>query len=513
MGEGKDLLTVGGGRWMRCSFPFLAVLLTLMAAVTAWGDEGSAAETGTPTAAAVAADGAMQGEIPYGEVADAERRAVERRLESPHWPFRVFALMRLERYSGGELEALIRGRLADEAWQVRSFAVRQAARMGVTARPSDIEGENDGRVIRTALQCGVELDSKRIERGVRRLMRGPELDDRILGIEIAAASGDEGLRRDATQRFKRMIRDMNEMVSVRISRRLARLAGLDRPPIDAVAWREWLGVQVRNYQLPSTGQLAAGADHAEKPLVAKMDMETFSRLMEYLDSLRNQDLDMAVVMDATTSMLPMINEARAGVDSLILFFNDISDTMRLAFIAYRDFDNEPLFEMHPFTADTDSIRSFLFRLRITGGADLPEAVLDGLTACKRLEWSEGSTRRVILVGDARPHDGDLFRAKLLMEKLTGMGIVVHAVHVPMYPNPAYLRLMGASDAARYRREVEMHNRLTDEAFEEIAQLGGGRMATIREAEEFVPAVMHLTIEEVWWPAFDEFYELFLELCR
>ena len=34
-----------------------------------------------------------------------------------------------------------------------------------------------------------------------------------------------------------------------------------------------------------------------------------------------------------------------------------------------------------------------------------------------------------------------------------------------------------------------------------------------EAEQLVPAIMHLTIEESWWPPFDEFYAAYLELCR
>jgi hypothetical protein len=33
------------------------------------------------------------------------------------------------------------------------------------------------------------------------------------------------------------------------------------------------------------------------------------------------------------------------------------------------------------------------------------------------------------------------------------------------------------------------------------------------ADELVPAVMHLTIEEAWWPVFDEFYEVYVTLCR
>ena len=55
--------------------------------------------------------------------------------------------------------------------------------------------------------------------------------------------------------------------------------------------------------------------------------------------------------------------------------------------------------------------------------------------------------------------------------------------------------------------------LMPDAFAEIARLGGGDKVRIDRAAELVPAMMHLTIEEAWWPAFDEFYALYLRLCR
>ena len=73
---------------------------------------------------------------------------------------------------------------------------------------------------------------------------------------------------------------------------------------------------------------------------------------------------------------------------------DVARTMRMAFIAYRDHDNKPVWEGHPFTDDVTSIRRFLFDIRITGGADLPEAVLDGLSGCDELEWTPSATREI-----------------------------------------------------------------------------------------------------------------------
>ena len=218
-------------------------------------------------------------------------------------------------------------------------------------------------------------------------------------------------------------------------------------------------------------------------------------------------------MDATNSMRPMITEARVGVESLILFLDDITRTMRVAMIAYRDHDNEPVWEGERFTTDVETIRDFLFDLRITGGRDLPEAVLEGLTACVDLDWSPRATKQVVLVGDARPHDEDTYRIVELMDAFRNHGIAVHAVHVPMRMDAATAAQMPPDMRSSRQAEIDEHNELTAEAFGEIARLGGGERVTLLGADTLVASIMHLTIEPSWWPAFDEFYALYLELCR
>jgi len=482
----------------------IPILLALMVSSSSGGDE-----TGGSSGASRPGGDAL----PFAEAAEPDRREVRRYLDSPHWPFRTIALLRLERYAGGEVESLVRGRFLDPSWQVRCFAVRQAHRMGIEVRASELEGENDARVIRAAVRAGVRLDAVRLERGVRRLLRSSSPDQVLLGLEIAAGSDNTGLRNDAEGRGARFIRHMDEVEAVRFSRRLSRLYGAAAAPESAEAWRAWAAGQEGGPSFAPLEGASGRDDGGRRSVVAEMDGGTFSRLMDYLDALRQKDIDLVIVMDSTNSMMPMINEARAGVDSLILFFDDLARTMRLAFVAYRDYDNEPLFEVHPFRGDVNSIRRFLFRLRITGGADLPEAVLEGLTACKDLEWHAGAGKRVILVGDARPHEGDEYRIGLVLGRLGEKGVTVDALHVPQRPNARYLEALLPGEAERYREEVAEHTRLTGLAFAHIAAQGGGRKATIDEAEGFVPAVMHLNIEERWWPAFDEFYRLYVMLCR
>jgi hypothetical protein len=58
-----------------------------------------------------------------------------------------------------------------------------------------------------------------------------------------------------------------------------------------------------------------------------------------------------------------------------------------------------------------------------------------------------------------------------------------------------------------------YNRTTGEMFAAIAEIGGGQKTEMTSSGDLVPAIMHFTIEDGWWPVFDEFYERYLELCR
>jgi hypothetical protein len=284
-------------------------------------------------------------------------------------------------------------------------------------------------------------------------------------------------------------------------------------PQTSPEWQTWLRQQGKNFALePAITQQRASLN-AKPPMIAELEDETFTRLLDYLGSLRQRTLDLVICMDATASMIPMVNQARAGVDSLILFLNDISREMRLAFIAYRDHDNPPAWDWHPFTKDIQSIRKYLFDLRITGGADYPEAVLDGLTACTDLKWNKQAERQIILVGDAPPHERDVYRVRALLESMRDDGIMVQAVHVPMKYPENHLTRVPVSQVDQSDEWLKTYNITTGEMFAEIANVGGGRKTELTDAEELVPSIMHFTIEEAWWPAFDEFYEMYVGLCR
>jgi hypothetical protein len=306
---------------------------------------------------------------------------------------------------------------------------------------------------------------------------------------------------------------MNDATAARVSRRLAVLFDVHPPPRSAIQWGQWLHARGNEISFAPTDSDRTSGLLGVEPVVARMDLETFAQLRDYLTALRQRNLELVVVMDATASMRPMIHEAAAGVESLILYLNDVSLEMRLAMVAYRDHDNPPVWEGHRLTSDVDSVRNFLYGLEITGGADYPEAVLEGLSACAELEYARHAERQIVLVGDAPPHEDDLYQVSELLQSFRNRGIVTHTVHVPMEYPAGYLRQLNPPAQSRARVWLQEYNGRTQATFAEIARLGGGHHVELTGADQLVPSIVHCTIQEAWWSAFDEFYALYLELCR
>src|SRR5688572_1432300 len=69
--------------------------------------------------------------IAFDSLGEKERAQIESLLQSPDWPIRVFALLRLERYAGNSVVDHVERMLKDQSWQVRCFAIRQAQRMKI----------------------------------------------------------------------------------------------------------------------------------------------------------------------------------------------------------------------------------------------------------------------------------------------------------------------------------------------------------------------------------------------
>ena len=149
-------------------------------------------------------------------------------------------------------------------------------------------------------------------------------------------------------------------------------------------------------------------------------------------------IEVAFVMDATGSMGPYIEQARARIGQIAqsLAEGEPKPDVRFALVAFRDKGDEFVTRVKPFTPKLEAMKTYLEQTEAGGGGDTPEAVLEGLKAALvGLAWSPKQTRAeenvvrlIYLVGDApAQHYADSPSESWLAREARQRGIVLHSI--------------------------------------------------------------------------------------
>ena len=376
--------------------------------------------------------------------------------------------------------------LDDKAWQVRAFAIHALTRRGIVPPTGFLATETEPRVFRAALRHGFSIDGERLSRGVRALAKSTQLKEKMLAVELGAASNDEELFALATSTCKQIILRMGRAEAGGLSSRLAVVTGqtdLHRP----MEWQQWLLKQGRRFETRS-GVVATNAAEQTKPLLADLDTEQFSGLENYMQQLGNRKLDLAICLDCTASMYGELAAAQGGIDDLMRFTGDVTASARVAVVAYRDRRDEFETKAWDFTSDIEQARQQIWTLSADGGGDTPESVHDALNlAFTKLSWRPDANKVLVLVGDAPPHVGEGSLCVKLAERAKAEAeLITHAIQVE-------------------GKDVKH--------FPEIAKAGGGRCVTLEDDDRLIAEIAGLSLADRYEDELAEFFRIYLELCR
>jgi Mg-chelatase subunit ChlD len=156
------------------------------------------------------------------------------------------------------------------------------------------------------------------------------------------------------------------------------------------------------------------------------------RIKTILEKEKDKGVDIVICLDTTGSMKPHIDAVR---DRLIPMLDETVSgfaSFRIGMVLYKDYYEEYLTRVIPFTSDFDSFQRSLNAVRVGGGGDLPEAVYEALyDGATKLPWAAES-KIMILIGDAPPHPRPRGRiTKEMVDMETAQrGIAVHAIIIP-----------------------------------------------------------------------------------
>lgn len=439
----------------------------------------------------------------------AEVAALGELLGGETWARRAIGVMRLETMPAAFATPRLAAALADPAWQVRSFAAAVCARRGEFA-PLDerLEIESHPLVVRTLLRGRARGDETRLTRGIERLLEDADDGRRLLGVELALASGLDALAERAEDVFVSVVLRMTAAEAGRLSPRLAEISDAGDLRRD-FRWRSWLRRHRGRLGLDGAWLRAPREGDDDPPVapanaIARLEPRAFAGLAEYVQELAERRVDLAVAIDCTASMSGELAEVQGGLDDLMLFVGDVCADLRIGVVAYRD--RRDRFETRPmdFTGSLERARAFLWQLTAEGGGDRPEAVRPALERLFReFSWLPERTGVVVLVGDAPPHPGHGAACVDLARRAAAAGLVVHAISAALPADPG--DDPGASPS-RGRRGPPEH-------FPEIAAAGGGRLVELAEDDSLVAEIAGLTIGDRFEEALGGFFEAYLEVCR
>ena len=160
------------------------------------------------------------------------------------------------------------------------------------------------------------------------------------------------------------------------------------------------------------------------------------------------ELDVAIVLDTTSSMADEIKYLQAEFDSIATTIKAKfpQTTPRFGLVVYRDHTDEYLTRAVPFTNDVQAFRASLAAQSSAGGGDTPEAVPEGLTEGVGLGWrTAGDVARVMFwVADAPQHSGEEQAVNTAVSAAVQKGIHVYPVAASGVSADAELAMRGTA---------------------------------------------------------------------
>ncbi len=217
-------------------------------------------------------------------------------------------------------------------------------------------------------------------------------------------------------------------------------------------------------------------------------------------------LDLAFVIDTTGSMWDDIANVKTATTEIVDAIATVAEDFRVAVVEFKDFNvwpygwssDYPYRAVQGFSNDPDLIQNAIHNLQARGGANWPESVHSGILRTIRSEnlggWRPNAIKAIVLLGDAPPHNADVFNrpeprtgytlSQILAEAEAG-GVLVQRnlsqrawpmKEAGVAPIKIFSILIGNDSAARA-------------AFKDLAEGSGGQLFTAASAGDVVAAIL------------------------
>jgi len=134
------------------------------------------------------------------------------------------------------------------------------------------------------------------------------------------------------------------------------------------------------------------------------------------------DLDLAILVDNTGSMAPLIDDVRANIGQLISTLRTGAGRVRVGMVAYRDLGDDFVVRPLPLTdiggPGAYAVQGFIGTMQAYGGGDWPEKLDAALQVAADMGWRHDVPAAIVVIADAPAHAGDAAAASAAIRSFT-----------------------------------------------------------------------------------------------
>ncbi|MFT5819105.1 MAG: hypothetical protein ACI8ZM_000327 [Crocinitomix sp.] len=195
-----------------------------------------------------------------------------------------------------------------------------------------------------------------------------------------------------------------------------------------------------NYDCVESFNALARSTGGELKVVANSSFVTRA-ILDIVENHAQDNSDIMIILDKTQSMEDDLDNIKKGLIQIVRKLEAYSG-IRLSMATYGDknVDGNKWYDYNNFESDFSSSKSFIEKIRVTGGGDYPESVYDGIyEAFSEGFWESDNKRIVILLGDAPSLDSDSTLAEYdatdIISLATTQNINMNFYPIVLNPNP------------------------------------------------------------------------------
>ncbi|MHB9295005.1 hypothetical protein PilKf_00738 [Pillotina sp. SPG140] len=157
-----------------------------------------------------------------------------------------------------------------------------------------------------------------------------------------------------------------------------------------------------------------------------------TKIRTILEREQGKTVDVVICMDTTRSMKEEIAVIQLSLVPMLESIHDMFSDLRIGITLYRDYHDEYVTRIFPFTRKFATLQQSLNKIKADGGDDIPEAVYEGLyIAASQFPWS-ADVRIIFLLGDAPPHQkqrGSISQ-QATFQRILAKDILIHSMIFP-----------------------------------------------------------------------------------